>query len=161
MFLRKIILKICSKFTGEDLCRSVIPIKLQNNFIEILLWHGCSPITLLHIFRARFYQNISRRLLLTVKCIVHEVVAGSSPVEVTSTSNIASIFSKEFHEIQATIECRFTLTRVRDMIRTYSQMHRTERNENTAQSYLVSLAKWLSVCLQTKWLWVQIQCYLY
>ena len=82
-------------------------------------------------------------------------------MEVTSTSNIASIFSKEFHEIQATIECRFTLTRVRDMIRTYSQIHRTERNENTAQSYLVSLAKWLSVCLQTKWLWVQIQCYLY
>ena len=29
--------------------------------------------------------------------------------------------SKEFLDIQATIECRFTLKRVRDMIRTYSQ----------------------------------------
>ena len=30
-------------------------------------------------------------------------------------------FSKEFLDIQATIECGFTLKRVRDMIRTYSQ----------------------------------------
>ena len=29
--------------------------------------------------------------------------------------------SKEFLDIQATIECGFTLERVRDMIRTYSQ----------------------------------------
>ena len=29
--------------------------------------------------------------------------------------------------IQATIECGFTLKRVRDMIRTYSQMHRTDK----------------------------------
>ena len=30
-------------------------------------------------------------------------------------------------DIQATIECGFTLKRVRDMIRTYSQMHRTDK----------------------------------
>ena len=30
-------------------------------------------------------------------------------------------------DIQATIECRLTLKRVRDIIRTYSQMHRTEK----------------------------------
>ena len=35
--------------------------------------------------------------------------------------------SKEFLDIQATIECGFTLKRVRDMIRTYSQMHRTDK----------------------------------
>ena len=28
---------------------------------------------------------------------------------------------------QATIECGFTLKRIRDMIRTYSQMHRTDK----------------------------------
>ena len=33
--------------------------------------------------------------------------------------------SKEFLDIQATIECGFTC--VRDMIRTYSQMHRTDK----------------------------------
>ena len=41
---------------------------------------------------------------------------GSSPVAVTLTSDIAPVSSKEFHDIQATIECRFTLKRVRDMI---------------------------------------------
>ena len=33
-----------SKFTGEDPCRSVIPIKLLCKFIEITLRHGCSPV---------------------------------------------------------------------------------------------------------------------
>ena len=32
-----------------------------------------------------------------------------------------------FEPIQATIECGFTLKRVRDMIKTYSQMHRTDK----------------------------------
>ena len=32
-----------------------------------------------------------------------------------------SVSSKEFLDIQATIECGFTLKRVRDMERTYSQ----------------------------------------
>ena len=36
-------------------------------------------------------------------------------------------FSKEFLDIQATIECGFTLKHVRDMTRTYSQMHRTDK----------------------------------
>ena len=35
--------------------------------------------------------------------------------------------TKEFLDIQATIECGFTLKRVRDMIRTYSQIHRTDK----------------------------------
>ena len=54
MFLRKSVLKICSKFTREHACRSVISINLQCNFIEIALWHGCSPVNLLHIFRTLF-----------------------------------------------------------------------------------------------------------
>ena len=41
----------CSKFTGEHPGQSVISIKLQSKFIEITLWHGCSPINLLHIFK--------------------------------------------------------------------------------------------------------------
>ena len=36
--------------------------------------------------------------------------------------DIAPVSSKEFLDIQATIECGFTLKRVRDMIRTYSQI---------------------------------------
>ena len=65
VFLRKGVLKVCSKFTGEHPCRSVISIKLLWNFIEITLWHGCSPVNLLHIFRTRFLKNTSGWLLLT------------------------------------------------------------------------------------------------
>ena len=49
VFLRKGVLKISSKFTGEHPCRSAISIKLQSNFIEIVFRHGCSPVNLLHI----------------------------------------------------------------------------------------------------------------
>ena len=63
VFLVKGVLKICSKFTGEYSCRSVISIKLQSNFIEITLQHGCSPVYLLHIFRILFPKNTSEWLL--------------------------------------------------------------------------------------------------
>ena len=64
VFLRKGVMKICSKFTGEHPCRSVISIKLLCNFIEIALRHGCSSVNLLHIFRTPFPRNTSERLLL-------------------------------------------------------------------------------------------------
>ena len=35
--------------------------------IEIALRHGCSPVNLLHIFRASFPKNIYKRLLCTTK----------------------------------------------------------------------------------------------
>ena len=66
MFLGKVVLKICSKFTGEHPCRSVISIKLLCNFIEIALRHGCSPVNLLHIFSTCFNRNTSGRLLLSL-----------------------------------------------------------------------------------------------
>ena len=46
------------------------------------------------------------------------MVVGSSPVSVTKTSDFAPVSSNEFLDIQATIECIFTLKRVGDMIRT-------------------------------------------
>ena len=58
------VLKICSKFTGEHPCQSVISIKFQSNFIEITLRHGYSPVNLLRISRAPFPNNTSRWLLL-------------------------------------------------------------------------------------------------
>ena len=42
-------------------------------------------------------------------------------------NTLTPTLSKEFLDIQATIECGFTLKRVRDMTRTYSQMHRTDK----------------------------------
>ena len=50
------------------------------------------------------------------------MVLGSSPVEVTSPSNFAPASSKEFLDIQVTIECGFILKRVCDMTRTYSEV---------------------------------------
>ena len=52
---------------------------------------------------------------------------GSNQVAVTSPSDFAPASSKEFLDIQATTKCGFTLKRVRDMIKTYSQMHRTDK----------------------------------
>ena len=67
VFLGKGVLKICSKFTWEHPCRSVISIKLQSNFIEITLRHGCSLVNLIHIFRTTFYKNTFGRLILDIQ----------------------------------------------------------------------------------------------
>ena len=58
------------------------------------------------------------------------MVLGSSPVAVTSPSDFTPASSKEFFDIQATIECGLTLKRVRDMARTYSQMHPTDKHSD-------------------------------
>ena len=64
VFLGKSVLRICSKFTGEHPCRSAISVKLQTNFIEIALGHGCSPVNLLHILGTPFPKNTSEGLFL-------------------------------------------------------------------------------------------------
>ena len=38
--------------------------KVLYNFIEIALWHGCSSVNLLHIFRTPFLKNTSGQLPL-------------------------------------------------------------------------------------------------
>ena len=77
VLLGKGLLKICSKFTGKHLCRSATSIKLQSNFIEIALRHGCSPVNLLHIFRKPFPKNTSGWLLLE-KSIIKQILLGLS-----------------------------------------------------------------------------------
>ena len=70
VFLGIGVLKICSKLTGEHPCRSVISIKMQSNFIEVALRHGCSPVILLHIFRTPFVKNTSGWLLLHIVVLI-------------------------------------------------------------------------------------------
>ena len=48
----------------QENTQSVISIKLQSNFIEITLGHGCSPVNLLHMFRIPFPRNTFGWLLL-------------------------------------------------------------------------------------------------
>ena len=69
----------------------------------------------------------------------------TNPVGVTSPSDFAPASSKEFLDIQATIECGFTLKRVRDMIKkTYSQMHRTDKY---SQHSSIIWPAWLNGCV--------------
>ena len=65
VFLRKGILKICSKFTV-----ALNKAKLLCNFIEITLRYRCSPVNLLHIFRTPFYKKTSGGLFLAVVCLI-------------------------------------------------------------------------------------------
>ena len=55
------------------------------------------------------------------------MVLGSIHVAVTAASDFVPPSSKEFREIQAAIECWFSLKRVRFMTRRYSLMHHTDR----------------------------------
>ena len=73
VLLVKGVMKICSKFTGEDPCRSVISLKLLCSFIEIILRHECSPVIMLHMFRTSFLKNISGGLLLNVWSVEHSL----------------------------------------------------------------------------------------
>ena len=57
VLLEKYVLKICSKFTGEYPCRSLISIRLLWNFIEITLRHECSPVNLLYISEDFFLRT--------------------------------------------------------------------------------------------------------
>ena len=72
---------------------------------------------------------------------MNPVVVSSSPVAVTQTSDFAPALSKEFLEIEETIDSGFTLKRLCDMIRTYSQMHCTCKH---TQHSLILWPVWLN-----------------
>ena len=84
MFLGEVVLKICSKRTGEHPSRNLISIKLQSNFIEVTLRHGYSPVNSRQIFRTSCSQSTSGRLLLK-KNSAHEII-----------SSIKSLFQIDF-----------------------------------------------------------------
>ena len=65
-----------------------------------------------------YYDNDKKhthKVCLAIFCIL--LILNNA---VTSPSDFAPASSKEFLDIQATIECGFTLKRVRDMINTYN-----------------------------------------
>ena len=64
VFCEKDVLKNFAKFTGKQLCQSLF----FNNFIEITVQHGYSPVNLLYIFRALFPKKTYGGLLLGI-CI--------------------------------------------------------------------------------------------
>ena len=90
--VKKGVLIICSKFTGEHPCWSAISVKLQSNFNEITLQHGCSPVNLLHIFKAFFSKNTFGGLLVPV------VLSGLCCI-FTKTIFLLLIFYFKFYKI--------------------------------------------------------------
>ena len=66
--LRNIVMKICSKFTGEQPCRNAILIKNK-----VSLQHACSPVHLMHMFRTAFPKGTSGKLLLDLSNISHSL----------------------------------------------------------------------------------------
>ena len=63
---RVVLKKRCSENMQQVYRRAPMPKcdfnKVACNFIEITLWHGCSPVNLLHIFRTPFLKSTSGRL---------------------------------------------------------------------------------------------------
>ena len=63
-----------------------------------------------------------------IECLfTNYVVVGSGQVAVAKPSDFTTNLGKDFVNIQVTIECGFTLKRVRDMTRIYSQSHCTDK----------------------------------
>ena len=89
------VLKVCIKFTGEHPCWSVISIKFQKNFIEIILQHGCYPVNLLHIFQTPFPKSNSGELLLQV-CLLccRDVLGYCKVIFAKIRSNRLKVFCK-------------------------------------------------------------------
>ena len=86
----------------------MISIKLHNNFIEISLRYGCSPVNLLHIFRILLHKDISGGLFLETlhQNVIQEFqwdhggsisfisLRRSSPPEVFIGKGVLKIYSK-------------------------------------------------------------------
>ena len=89
VFLGKVVQKICSKFTGEQLCRSVISIKVALQ-LGVL-------INLLLIFRTPFYKNTYGGLLLFfwqkngLLGSIHDIVECSEMISTDSISRFLLI----------------------------------------------------------------------
>ena len=95
MFLGKSVLKICSKFTGEYPCRSVISIKLQAKVPEEQLWTAASVTNFsLIVFSLsdKFHHssqskmelfviivNSWKQLTIVTKCFILDVAAVLDP----------------------------------------------------------------------------------
>ena len=83
----------------------------------------------LHIYQIILLYGQLRLTYGSTKMFIFECITYT---RFTETPDFAAVSSKEFLDIQAIIECGFTLKRVRDMTKRYSQMHRADKySENS------------------------------
>ena len=73
-------------------------IKLQTNFIKITFRCGCSPVSLLHIFRTPLYKNTYGGLLLPLNNYTHvtSIVVSSRHLPLTTQWPRSGIFTVNF-----------------------------------------------------------------
>ena len=71
------------------------------------------------LFKLRWYNMLFCK-------IWHNLSLRSYPRKLSLLELVIDLQSKEFFDIQVTIQCRFTLKRVRDIIRICSLMHHTD-----------------------------------
>ena len=72
--------------------------------------------------------------------------------------DMAPASSKEFLDIQATVECGFTVKLVRDMIKSYSQMHRTDKSsQHSSIIWSVGPNGWVFV-YELRGCWFESRC---
>ena len=68
MFCKKVGFKYFARFTGKQLCQSLLVNKVAGlrsaTLLKKRLWHWCFPANFAKFIRIPFLQNTSRRLLL-------------------------------------------------------------------------------------------------
>ena len=79
---------------------------MQSIFIEITLWHGCSPVNLLHILRTPFFRNTSGWLLLSV----------SSGYSNNSCSDMNILFREMFSDSKIAQDFAMSENKLRDTV---------------------------------------------
>ena len=132
MFLEKGVLKICSKFTGEHPCGSVISIKLQS---KITLRHGCSPVNLLAVsvcLPSTFFLAVFYLSLVTFFAYYLLSLSASAPFVVFYLSFLAFFYFLSFF-------FSFFVNKVAALkLRRYQK-------ETPTQAFLVIFAKFLRI----------------
>ena len=72
--------------------------KVASNFIEITLWHGCSAVNLLHIFRRSLPRNTPAWLLLKFVTTMQQVKCSPFQQKIANLTLKSWILSRKFKE---------------------------------------------------------------
>ena len=115
--------------------------KLQKNFIEMTLWHGCSPANLMHIFRTSCPKNTSGGLLLTLRkifcgsstgtgltAVIIAIIRGMAMYNTSGKVNVQKIVSDIRRDLAGAIETPEQLRLVYLVIRFFELVFRTLLN---------------------------------
>ena len=81
-------------------------------------------------------------------CSCHFKYVFQNEITLYSCLNVKELLARSRHKIWSLSDCNWTRTQ-NHLVRKWTLNHLAKLT--------ISLAKWLSVCLQTKWFWVRVQ----